>query len=72
MELTKTQEKQVEFLRSCEGFESLSKRQEYHVSCKDCDESQMFFCALSCIEFIYRHKGHYTWVTKLPSQRIEM
>lgn len=60
--LTKTQERQLEFLDSLEPYESFTKSWEFHCNCYTCKESKVFRSVEGARCFIYNHRGHKTWV----------
>ena len=63
MTIAEMQTKQVAFLESLQASESFNRMRQIHVQCKTCHEAKDFFSAGSVIDFIGRHRGHYTWVT---------
>lgn len=60
--MTPAQEKQLEFLRSLEPYESLTSLWEFHCSCRTCNEHKVFRSVEGVRCFIYNHEGHKTWV----------
>ena len=65
MELTKTQNKQLNFLSGYQGLESLSKLNLWDCYCFTCKEGIQVHAACSCIDFVNMHKGHRTWIKLL-------
>lgn len=62
-ELTGHQERQIEYTRRQEQWESLTRLSHYQVECKTCGESVYCHAADSIRCFIYEHAGHFTWIT---------
>lgn len=67
--ITKTQQKQIDYLRSREPYETLTRQPVYWVSCKECDEGKEFKSADGARTFILIHKGHTTWVQTGKDER---
>jgi hypothetical protein len=65
-QLTKTQEKQIDFLNKMElthwSERSLSAVVHHYASCKDCGEYLTLGSAEGCRCFVLNHAGHRTWI----------
>jgi len=67
--LTKTQEKQLNWLRKCEPYEELDPQPSYEITCNTCKAKVKCHAAITGIEFIQKHRGHATWVDFLGKTR---
>lgn len=59
---TRTQQKQLDYLRWLEPRETLSSLNDFGFECKDCRVNKDFHAACTGIMFINCHIGHRTWI----------
>jgi hypothetical protein len=69
--LTKTQERQIDFLRKCESREELDPQPTYEITCNTCKADITCHAACTGIDFIRKHSGHSTWVQNLGKTRYQ-
>lgn len=65
MPITKTQQKQLDFLLGVEPFETLTHQPSLDASCKDCMTGGTFKSSDGARCFVLSHAGHRTWVKNL-------
>jgi len=70
-DLTAHQERQIEWTRRQEQWESLTRLSNYEVKCRTCKTSVFCHAADTIRTFIYEHAGHYTWITDFGKTKPE-
>ncbi len=63
--ITKTQQKQLDFLERLEPYESIGKLSKFLADCRTCKLGKEFSSCDGTRAFINNHRGHKTWIKYL-------